>query len=1061
VAPQKGSTSAMSNATTNYTAMAAAMQSDLSAATTDNGASAPVQGIVNFLNGNNAPPSNSTLLPISNSDIIRSTLRFWGSLYLAAVVVFCFLRRFYPKLFDLRSWVEEMKCDTAKNAEYGWVNWLWKVFYVDDDELMNSCGMDATCFLRALRFGRRLSYIGCINAIWLLPLYVTAPQSAETFYITDPLVVASLSHLSTGSKRFLGTVIAAYITFVFSMFLIVNEFQWFAKYRHKFLALRIPQNYAVYVSGIPEGLQSSSELHKYFEQGVDVLEAHIAMNIPNLEAKVARRENIVRRLEHAMALEKKTGTVKTHRKLSKRGAIEKVETVPKLEEKLRKLNRSIAVETGKIMNSHDPRRRMLSRQDRSKKLSTVFVDEMRTTGTRNIVEEVDEDEMDNELTAILRGRPEEEALERQDFEESSEGAFGVQDVDVEAVTIAYRSGSNGSLDPIVEAVGENNSEKEECESLESDSDRLHVAEEACLPVSLDENYDAPVFATVCVKSGAISAAGTESEEPNHDRVALTSHIPKGEFRTCKAASSSYCAERSVEKEIEAGSDADDQGSCKYSGCFRKDIDHAGDPTTDTLDQSNYLVCDTKRPASSSTALSTDLEDGLMDAKTFHHASNVHSDNLSSQNFLKQKAKEFVVENKVCNGEVPRPAIFDSASSAEHLGTMMSFEGKFLNESSSETLTRTSGSLPFLSLHEHSLSDMPGNLIQTDSLFIDAWEFAPEPVEGPDDALMIETAPDQSNTQNHLTFHGDPRRRFLPALSSSSSISSGKDRRKSLRQSFVPVSKVVTAGSRVASSTMVTAGSTVLRSSRAATNSVTKAVSVGSRVAGASVVTAGSTVKKGSLAAGGAIVRVAQDAHVDKLIHHAGEKGIKTATAIGTHLVTSAATVVPVLAANQSGEPRDAGFVVFKTLYSTQLALQMIHHPRPFTMDVQEAPDPADIFWRNVGMPHRARRTGRILSIGATAALCVFWSIPTAAIASLAQVNSLKASLPRLGELLDRRPGLDHFMELLAPLLLLILNQTVLPAILKYFATWEGHVSSGILESSVCLKLGAFTVRMRC
>ena len=253
VARQKEDTSTMSNSTTNYTAIAVAIQSNLSAIATDNGASAPVQGIVNFLNGNNAPPSNSTLLPSNNSDIIRSTLRFWGSLYLAAAFVFCFLRRFKPKLFNVRSWVKEIECDTAKNAEYGWVNWLWKVFYVDDDELMESCGMDTSCFLRALRFGRRLSYIGCINAFWLLPLYVTAPHSAETSYITDPLVVASLSHLPMGSKRFLGTVIAAYITFAFSMFLIVNEFQWFAKYRHKFLALRIPRNYAVYVSGIPDG----------------------------------------------------------------------------------------------------------------------------------------------------------------------------------------------------------------------------------------------------------------------------------------------------------------------------------------------------------------------------------------------------------------------------------------------------------------------------------------------------------------------------------------------------------------------------------------------------------------------------------------------------------------------------------------------------------------------------------------------------------------------------------------------------------------------------------------
>lgn len=109
------------------------------------------------------------------------------------------------------------------------------------------------------------------------------------------------------------------------------------------------------------------------------------------------------------------------------------------------------------------------------------------------------------------------------------------------------------------------------------------------------------------------------------------------------------------------------------------------------------------------------------------------------------------------------------------------------------------------------------------------------------------------------------------------------------------------------------------------------------------------------------------------------------------------------------------------------------------------------------MPHRARRTGLALSFAATTALCIFWSIPTAAISSLTEVNSLKQTLPRLGQFLQSHPGWESLLALIAPILLLFLNEVLLPWILKYFCTWEGHVSSSMLEAGLFLKLGCFMI----
>lgn len=137
-----------------------------------------------------------------------------------------------------------------------------------------------------------------------------------------------------------------------------------------------------------------------------------------------------------------------------------------------------------------------------------------------------------------------------------------------------------------------------------------------------------------------------------------------------------------------------------------------------------------------------------------------------------------------------------------------------------------------------------------------------------------------------------------------------------------------------------------------------------------------------------------------------------------------------------------------------------------SMQVEAAPDPEEVFWRNVGLPLQARKSGWLLSIVATSILCFFWSIPMAFFSSLTEVNSLKENLPTLADWLDKYPGLESFLALIAPLLVLTLNESLLPLILKWFATWEGHVGASALEASLFVKLCAFVVsqlrfRLKC
>jgi len=149
------------------------------------------------------------------------------------------------------------------------------------------------------------------------------------------------------------------------MFLLLEEFDWFTKARHRFLSKPEIRNYAVYVSGIPKAYRSSKALGDYFQQCSSknaVLQAHIAYDTPNLDAKVARRKALIQKLEHAAAVEKLSGKKETHRIIHLQRGIEKVESVAAFKEELGELNRTIARQIHDIVGSDDSRlRSQLSR----------------------------------------------------------------------------------------------------------------------------------------------------------------------------------------------------------------------------------------------------------------------------------------------------------------------------------------------------------------------------------------------------------------------------------------------------------------------------------------------------------------------------------------------------------------------------------------------------------------------------------------------------------------------------------------------------------------------------
>ena len=92
----------------------------------------------------------------NDSQVLRDTMMVYGSIMVVIILVFCWARRRFPKVYNLRNWVDPIKSNLAQD-QHGFFSWMWKVYMVTEDELWEECGMDALCFVRIAQMGFKLA----------------------------------------------------------------------------------------------------------------------------------------------------------------------------------------------------------------------------------------------------------------------------------------------------------------------------------------------------------------------------------------------------------------------------------------------------------------------------------------------------------------------------------------------------------------------------------------------------------------------------------------------------------------------------------------------------------------------------------------------------------------------------------------------------------------------------------------------------------------------------------------------------------------------------------------
>ena len=107
---------------------------------------------------------------LTHTEILRTTCKVYGSLFLGLFVVFLFARSGFPGTYNIKNTYKELNCRVALKS-YGFFSWIWHIFTVQYEDIAEQCGMDAASTIRLLEFGAKLSFVGVINSFYLLPVY--------------------------------------------------------------------------------------------------------------------------------------------------------------------------------------------------------------------------------------------------------------------------------------------------------------------------------------------------------------------------------------------------------------------------------------------------------------------------------------------------------------------------------------------------------------------------------------------------------------------------------------------------------------------------------------------------------------------------------------------------------------------------------------------------------------------------------------------------------------------------------------------------------------------------
>uniref|UniRef100_A0A0E0MPZ3 CSC1/OSCA1-like 7TM region domain-containing protein n=1 Tax=Oryza punctata TaxID=4537 RepID=A0A0E0MPZ3_ORYPU len=152
----------------------------------------------------------------------------------------------------------------------------------------------------------------------------------------------------------------------------------------------------------------------------------------------------------------------------------------------------------------------------------------------------------------------------------------------------------------------------------------------------------------------------------------------------------------------------------------------------------------------------------------------------------------------------------------------------------------------------------------------------------------------------------------------------------------------------------------------------------------------------------------------------------------------------------------AAFVYFRTRYAALVASEILQTSNPMKWVTDLAPEPDDVYWSNLWLPHKQLWIRRIATLLGSIVFMLFFLIPVTFIQGLSQLEQLQQRLPFLKGILEKKYMSQLVTGYLPSVILQIFLYTVAP-IMILFSTLEGPISHSERKRSACCKVLYFTV----
>eukprot|EP00542_Grammatophora_oceanica_P020413 CAMPEP_0194039544 /NCGR_PEP_ID=MMETSP0009_2-20130614/11659_1 /TAXON_ID=210454 /ORGANISM="Grammatophora oceanica, Strain CCMP 410" /LENGTH=817 /DNA_ID=CAMNT_0038682411 /DNA_START=94 /DNA_END=2547 /DNA_ORIENTATION=+ len=187
----------------------------------------------------------------------------------------------------------------------GCFGWFTAAYAVSQEDCLNFAGLDAYMFLRFLRLGTRMAFVGTCMSLVLLPLYATGEATGLE---TEQFNLLTMARLEQASMRLWVPTVLWWIFILIILKELWQEWQAYGEHRYRYLAkgdVDTPPEYryAVRVENVPPTLRSTPQLRSYFERLFpnQVRDVSVCMYTKALDKLIAERQKNIEALEKAVA----------------------------------------------------------------------------------------------------------------------------------------------------------------------------------------------------------------------------------------------------------------------------------------------------------------------------------------------------------------------------------------------------------------------------------------------------------------------------------------------------------------------------------------------------------------------------------------------------------------------------------------------------------------------------------------------------------------------------------------------------------------------------------------